>query len=213
MFKKKPPGRDFPYPLCSERQLRRHKIAFYVLVAVFAVVAVFVGLVVYFGENPSSTPPHELSIQKPLYWVPTPPVQDPYSLAVAVGAAFAFVLFSYLDLAYLLIRWTRVKMGQPATRLDHWLATIPMPALGQPALRAATFFAGIIGICLWHYGVDSLSVLPAAITMIWMLGLMGALLWGFTGPWRCLRASLSVTLASVQFYVAVAVAGWALSLV
>lgn len=150
------------------------------------------------------------------YWVPVPPVRDPWAFGAAIAAAFGTVLACYLDPAHPLARWAARKFNRPEMAGEYgWFHGTVAPAVRQSCLRAAVLVAGIVGIALWHFGWDGIGVLRSSVVLTsgLTLGIATAGLISSFDLRRGLRFASSMVPALLAYQAGVAAAGWALAAV
>lgn len=200
-------GPQIVVPPKLRRQLRVADAGIAGLLALAA--AAFAWAVTHPGQT--MAPPE---IQPEFYWVPVPPIHDGRMLAAAMAAAFGTVLACYLDPAHPLARWAARKLNRPELAGEHgWLRGTVTPAFQQARLRAAALVAGVVGIALWHFGLDGIEVLRSSAPAVWILGIVAAGLLLTFDVRRAFRFALSMVPAFLAYQAGVAAAGWALAAV
>lgn len=148
------------------------------------------------------------------YWVPVPPIRDPWALGAAMAAAFVAVLACHLDPAHPLVSRAARTSGRPDLAAPHGrLRGTFAPALRQSRLRLAVLVAGVVGISLWHLGASGMELLCEAVPGLWVLGLTVAGTVLAFDPRRAGLIGLSAALDLLAYQTAVAVAAWALAVV
>lgn len=191
------------------RQLRIADAGVAVCIAIAG--AAFVWAAMHPGQVVPVPPPE---VPPEPYWVPVPPIRDPRALGAAMAATFAAVLACYLDPAHPVVRWASRELDRPEPATPHGrLWGIIAPALRQSRLRLATLIAGVVGIALWHFGMDGIEGLRVSTPLLWTSGGVGfGFAFAFSGRFP-FRLGLSVVSLLLAYQAAIGAAGWALDAV